>query len=774
MKPSPAPCRSRRSLWRWLATTVAFGAGGVVAAGLSYPRWAAGWVEQQIETRLASRLEQSVAVESVELDYGLVRLVGVRIGDLVTLDRVELEHDSRALWWGRIEVVRATATGGSIDGSMDELRTLAERLRPNRVRKPQPGRHRLVPETARIEGVQVKLTVADGVVARGELAADGTRTDRSVNVTLHRAELSAPGLPLLSAARLAATLRGGRAVFPLEIQVDGGGAQLRRHVALAGASGTVKLLDSQITRVELDLAGTFSDSASAGDAGKLWEVHGWAKRDFSEGELTLAAARFELGRVPALLAKLPLTNSTEASVAGKVSVTFGEGRARFVGDLEVVGLNVRHALLAQVVVHDVGFNLDFSATLDPAVWRADVEYARVERKGVVLEMSGQVVHPPSKKDRRYDVKLAVPPVPCHQVLEAIPSELVPSLRGFGLGGNFGAEISAKVDYSDLEGLELGGRVDIWKCSILRAPASVSASRLRGPFSHRVTMKDGRERIVRLFPGSGTFTGVNAISPYMIAAVLTTEDGGFYRHRGFLPSQFEEAMRRNLRAGAVKLGASTITMQMVKNVMLTHERTLSRKLQEMFLTWYVEQTLSKSRIMEIYLNIVELAPGIYGITRAAQHYFAKHPRDLNPLEAVYLAMMLPSPVRRHAYYCRGELTSRMDAKVRKMLKIMHGRDRISTEDYETWKDAELLFDPTERGETANCLEEIQRIMGGDKRQRAVSGLLSKSEEAVAPLDQDIPDRAYRDLPSVLEKDPARVDAPGRPAMEEEGIEEGTEP
>jgi membrane peptidoglycan carboxypeptidase len=79
----------------------------------------------------------------------------------------------------------------------------------------------------------------------------------------------------------------------------------------------------------------------------------------------------------------------------------------------------------------------------------------------------------------------------------------------------------------------------------------------------------------------------------------------------LPTQFEAALRRNVEAGRIRLGASTISMQMVKNVLLSHERTLARKFQEMFLTWYVERALSKERIMEIYLNVVEFGPGIYG-------------------------------------------------------------------------------------------------------------------------------------------------------------------
>src|SRR5687767_1521952 len=229
------------------------------------------------------------------------------------------------------------------------------------------------------------------------------------------------------------------------------------------------------------------------------------------------------------------------------------------------------------------------------------------------------------------------------------SELAPSLVGFELKGDFELELQADIDYADLEKLTLSGRVEKDKCKPVKAPALVSATRLSGPFVHRVTMRDGAERTVDLREGSATYTPLDLISPYMVGAVLTTEDGGFWRHRGFITSQFQAALKRNLEAGKIRLGASTITMQMVKNVLLSHERTLSRKLQEMFLTWYVEQSLSKQRIMEVYLNVIEFGPGIYGITRAASHYFGKTPGELTPPEAVYLALMLPSPVRRHVNY-----------------------------------------------------------------------------------------------------------------------------
>lgn len=82
--------------------------------------------------------------------------------------------------------------------------------------------------------------------------------------------------------------------------------------------------------------------------------------------------------------------------------------------------------------------------------------------------------------------------------------------------------------------------------------------------------------------------------------------------------------------------------MVKNVFLSSERTISRKIHELILTHKVEQVLTKDKILEVYLNCIEFGPNIYGIREASYHYFKKHPSALNPREAAFLAMLLPSP------------------------------------------------------------------------------------------------------------------------------------
>ncbi|MCX4245933.1 biosynthetic peptidoglycan transglycosylase [Paraliomyxa miuraensis] len=600
---------------------------------------------------------------------------------------------------------------------------------------------------------------------------DATPATGHVSIELEDLLLEDRSIPAFKAASVTSEIvlertENGRSLrFPLTVILQDVGAQITPQIAVAGVDGRVTIVDSEVSELDLDLEGGFSDRDDGRSTERLWSLAGRVRRDLSEGSLDVSMAAFELGKVPEVLARLPLVESEAATVGGRVAVSFGAGLARAEGQVRVDGINVAHPLLAREVVRDVGFDLDFALEIDPSKPRMVLHQAHVRRRGVELGLRGELLHPAQRSDRSYRVHAEISPTPCQQVLEAIPAALVPALAGFELDGDFSLNVDVGVDFADLDALVLDGTVGLAGCGVRQRPPRATVEHLAGGFTHRVTMRNGQLRTVHLYPGSGTFTPLPLISPHMVAAVLTTEDGGFWRHKGFLPSQFETALRRNLEAGRVRLGASTITMQMVKNVMLSHERTLARKLQEMILTWYVETVLSKERIMEIYLNVVELGPGIYGVTRAAQHYFGKHPSELTPPEAAYLALMLPSPVRRHVHYCRGELSTAFQVKLARILRLMNERGRLSDLDYEVWKEIPIMFDLRERGDTGACLGEIEALMAANEGQRALSGLLTEAEDSFFG-DSGAPPGRFFDIDDVVLPDPTEADAPGVPAMDEE--------
>jgi membrane peptidoglycan carboxypeptidase len=145
------------------------------------------------------------------------------------------------------------------------------------------------------------------------------------------------------------------------------------------------------------------------------------------------------------------------------------------------------------------------------------------------------------------------------------------------------------------------------------------------------------------------------------------------------------------------------------VLLSQEKTLSRKLQELFLVWVLEEELPKERILELYLNAIEFGPRIYGIAAASRHYFGKKPSELNPVEAAFFSSILPSPKRRYIQYCHGSLYPPWERYVRKILSIVHQRGRLTDEEYAGWATQPLVFDRTEATFTEKqCLDWVKAI------------------------------------------------------------------
>jgi monofunctional biosynthetic peptidoglycan transglycosylase len=138
--------------------------------------------------------------------------------------------------------------------------------------------------------------------------------------------------------------------------------------------------------------------------------------------------------------------------------------------------------------------------------------------------------------------------------------------------------------------------------------------------------------------------LSRISPHLQRAVIVAEDASFFSHEGFDWRGIRDALFHNLETGSVRRGGSTITQQLAKNLYLSSERSLWRKAREALITRLLEHNLTKERILELYLNVVEWGHGIYGAEAAARHHFGKSAADLTESEAAWLAAILPSPRR----------------------------------------------------------------------------------------------------------------------------------
>ena len=147
------------------------------------------------------------------------------------------------------------------------------------------------------------------------------------------------------------------------------------------------------------------------------------------------------------------------------------------------------------------------------------------------------------------------------------------------------------------------------------------------------------------PLQRTWVPLSRISPALRKAVVTSEDDTFWQHGGFNFAMMRQALETNLAEGEVSMGGSTITQQLAKNLWFTPKRSWLRKAKEAVMTWRLERSLDKKRILELYLNSVEWGKGVYGAEAAARHYFGRSAASLTAREAASLAVMLPAPLRR---------------------------------------------------------------------------------------------------------------------------------
>ena len=201
---------------------------------------------------------------------------------------------------------------------------------------------------------------------------------------------------------------------------------------------------------------------------------------------------------------------------------------------------------------------------------------------------------------------------------------------------------------------------------LRAAAKNTPFFLRGPFIYRPLDAAGHTREVWVGPQNPNFVPIADLPRYVSRAVTTSEDAGFWFHPGFDFDEMRESLIDAAEGSRVR-GASTLTQQLAKNLFLSRERTFARKVREALFTLALEASLPKARLMEIYLNIIEWGPGIYGLGEASRHYFGVNPRNLSVQQAAFLATIIPNPVRYHVFYEKGRLTPNWQHRVRDLVR-----------------------------------------------------------------------------------------------------------
>lgn len=295
-------------------------------------------------------------------------------------------------------------------------------------------------------------------------------------------------------------------------------------------------------------------------------------------------------------------------------------------------------------------------TVDPLVVRIDGAVAQDRRAGrVVIADTTRIVLGRLPLVVGGSLARTGPEVTLHleaadltesSVKSSLPPAVLGPLREVGVRGSWDYRLDFHLDLARPDSVEFQADVIPRGLGLDPDRTRLGLLALDDPFVARIHLPHDRVVLRELSAANPHYLPLEAISPALVFAVLANEDGAFFRHRGFNTEAVKRAIAENIRAGAYRRGAGTITMQLVRNLYLGHERTLSRKFQEVVLAWVLENLTgaSKQRLLEIYLNIIEWGPDVHGADEAARYYFDRGAGDLTVPQALFLATVIPAPSR----------------------------------------------------------------------------------------------------------------------------------
>ncbi len=298
-----------------------------------------------------------------------------------------------------------------------------------------------------------------------------------------------------------------------------------------------------------------------------------------------------------------------------------------------------------------------------------------------INLSGSFAHSPSfvyidnRPDSPDTPKTDLPVSPMHvaaqlrfdgesaDFLAALPKNFAPALTGYQLEGPFSGNADISFDTDNYDALQLNVALALDDVKTIAFDPRSNFDLIK---TNNFLIKVNAATVPKLIgPREASWASFYDLPRETAYAFVASEDTKFFTHTGIDLKAIRASLIANLKADKVVRGGSTISQQVVKNLFLTHEKTLSRKFQEAFLTWQMEKTLSKLRILELYLNLAQWAKDTYGIRDAAKFYFQKNVRDLTLSESLFLACILPNPVIFGKQYADNRLSS---SRVQKMINI----------------------------------------------------------------------------------------------------------
>lgn len=535
----------------------------------------------------------------------------------------------------------------------------------------------------------------------------------------------------------------------------------RTDIDLEGGAIDVRIASDEKSYNTLRIIERFDLESSDGVVrARANTADGWVRADatFLPGQaipmhLTLDIVDVNLGKIPGMpkqRSKLP-SRGTSGRVSGIVNLNLamvapplgvdGPGGA-FDAVSGVLNLDWDEGVVdltgvSEDPIENIDMETRFELTWYPGLARIDVADGRFEYGKVDVNFTGGVWGFPF--DTTFMVDAEMEELSCEDTIRSLPDSQLGRYKHIELDGEWAPKMYFKLPiysprklrlkFEDFEDLCTIKALNVQKPNwpevkfALIAPTGPHPSVngfpadydpetvsdvywLNRPFIKRVTegVSDPENSEIYVGPGLTTYVPLNELPPWVGAAAFLSEQMMFYEDPAISIPLIKKAMRLNLEKGRFVYGGSTVTQQLVKNLFLSRDKTLSRKLREALLSWRITQVISKDRVLELYLNCIEFAPDVYGIGPAAKYYFQKDARELTAREAIFLAMLKPAPwygpkvVRRGATPVTGYWATRTEELFGRLIEkefVTEAQAEAEKPYKMEWDDDGKYIDPTEK-------------------------------------------------------------------------------
>ncbi|MFT5252935.1 MAG: hypothetical protein ACI87N_001958 [Flavobacteriales bacterium] len=372
-----------------------------------------------------------------------------------------------------------------------------------------------------------------------------------------------------------------------------------------------------------------------------WRIKGFADPRNKKADIRFFNIDTGAIKVPYFDERYNLISSFDSIRLNIDNIDKSGGELRIDGYTSIVNLKINHKKIASkdVLLKNARFDYHFLLGSD---------FISVDSSSTI-QFNTVKFHPylayQTEEDTIYKLKIQIPTTKAQDFISSLPDGLFTNFKGMEAEGFFAYNLDFEYNKNRPNALIFDSKLKKQNLKITKYGAA-NLTKLNGEFIYRAIINNVAQRPVLVGNANPYYSKMDQIAPYLKKCVLTTEDPSFYSHHGFINEAFKQSIIKNIKTKKFSRGASTISMQLIKNVFLTREKTVSRKLEEILLVYILENNriASKERMLEVYFNIIEWGPNVYGIGEASQFYFQKRPTDLSFNECLFLARIIPSPRR----------------------------------------------------------------------------------------------------------------------------------